>query len=224
MSKAPFINFLGDSITWGVGLTNPKEETYCHLFCQNIGARENNYGVSGTRIARQIHPDRGYDFTSFDLDFNLREPIMDKDVIFTFVYGGTNDYEHGDAPIGKETDDSVYTFWGAMKTLVASLKKDFGEDKLCFLLPSSRFEEGLPGKSMAKNADNSGPLETYRAIMRKCLDENGIYYIDLGRYFPIPEVNGPTEFTVDGLHLNKKGHERLAEILTKYWQMKFPMK
>lgn len=222
MNKAPYINFLGDSITWGVSLEHPQTETYCHLFCERIGARENNYGISGTRIARQSKPTRGYELLSFDLDFNLREPILDKGAIFTFVYGGTNDYEHGDAPIGSENDEGVDTFWGALKTLVASLKRDFGQEKLCFLLPSPRFREKFPGSNPAKDPNLAVPLEEYRAIMRKCLKENGIDHIDLSLYYPIPEKAGQTEFTSDGLHLNKKGHEKLAEILCQYWEKKFP--
>ena len=46
------IGFLGDSITAGAGASAP-EKTYAAVLCGKIGAEEINYGVGGTRIARQ---------------------------------------------------------------------------------------------------------------------------------------------------------------------------
>lgn len=44
------IGFLGDSITAGAGAHG---KTYAAVLCKKIGAKEINYGVGGTRIARQ---------------------------------------------------------------------------------------------------------------------------------------------------------------------------
>ena len=49
------INFLGDSITEGACAT-ASGMRYSSLACQMLGAEENNYGIGGTRIAKQKNP------------------------------------------------------------------------------------------------------------------------------------------------------------------------
>ena len=55
--KGKVINFLGDSITEGSGVTNLADCRYdnrlaamCHL------SAVNNYGIGGTRLAHQMYP------------------------------------------------------------------------------------------------------------------------------------------------------------------------
>ena len=49
-------NFLGDSITEFYGATSP-EFAYHQVIKRNCGlAKANNYGVGGTRLARQNNP------------------------------------------------------------------------------------------------------------------------------------------------------------------------
>ena len=46
------INFLGDSITEGAGASD-EAHRYTDVFARMYGAKANNYGVGGSRIARQ---------------------------------------------------------------------------------------------------------------------------------------------------------------------------
>ena len=62
------INFLGDSITAGAWLASPNDK-YTVLLSEKLGATENNYGISATRIARQTIPSANI---SFDQDFLSR--------------------------------------------------------------------------------------------------------------------------------------------------------
>ena len=94
------INFLGDSITFGYGLGNSCDR-FADLIAQRYGAISRNYGISGTRIARQTTPS---DDPSHDLDFPSRVAEMDPDADIVVVFGGTNDYGHGDAPLGTMAD------------------------------------------------------------------------------------------------------------------------
>ena len=57
------VNFLGDSITEGTGVTNVAENRYDNRLKRmyNLGAT-NNYGIGGTRLAHQEKPQ---DYTSF---------------------------------------------------------------------------------------------------------------------------------------------------------------
>ena len=59
--------FLGDSITEGVGASRP-ENNYVNVVAKMLGCVVENYGIGGTRIARQmsVSPD-----TRWDLDFRL---------------------------------------------------------------------------------------------------------------------------------------------------------
>ena len=55
----------------------------------------------------------------------LSERISDRDVDAVVVFGGTNDYGHGDAKFGNIDDECVNTYCGAINSLITKLKKDF---------------------------------------------------------------------------------------------------
>ena len=111
------INFLGDSITQGVGVS-ALEFVYPNLIKEKYGLEKaNNYGISGTRFAKQTKPS---DEPSFDLDFCSRVAEMDPDADAVVVFGGTNDFGHGDAPLGCPDDRTKDTFWGACHELMRS--------------------------------------------------------------------------------------------------------
>lgn len=114
------ILFLGDSITAGAGL-NTKEEMFTALVGKMTKAEVKNYGIGGTRIARNSQSSAD---SSFDEDFLKRAEKMDKKADLVFVFGGTNDYGHGDAPIGEISDETPYTFYGAMNLLIRYLEKN----------------------------------------------------------------------------------------------------
>ena len=99
------INFLGDSITQGVGASC--EQTIYHSVLKKEAdlAVTRNYGISGTRFALQkgttTRPKDDYvDINSFCERFEQ----MDDDADVVVVFGGTNDYGHGDAGIGNFSD------------------------------------------------------------------------------------------------------------------------
>ena len=71
------------------------------------------YGVSGTRIAVQKKEIN----EAWNENFIERAKRMDKNADIVCVFGGTNDYGHGDAPIGNIGDDNPATFYGALNTL-----------------------------------------------------------------------------------------------------------
>ena len=90
------INFLGDSITEGHG-TSGEACFFTTLIARETGAVCRNYGIGGTRIARQTIPSEK---PRHDLDFPGRVDEMDPDADIVVVFGGTNDFGHGDAPLG----------------------------------------------------------------------------------------------------------------------------
>ena len=195
------INFLGDSIT--EGLKWQKKEVYCHYLSKWLNIRINNQGYRATKIARQKE-----DFK----DFNYRLKDLDEKADFTFIFGGTNDYSLGDAELGDINSDSYYTFYGALKNLVKDLLKKFDKDRICFILPLSRYEED--------KVINHGNLPQYRNIIKEICDLNKIDYLDLCDELPIPDTDGKSQYFKDGLHPNKQGHKLIAKNIIKYLKKK----
>lgn len=117
--------FLGDSITEGVGASSGANK-YVNKVAEFCKAEVKNFGVSGTRIARQTTPS---EYILFDYDFQMRVEVMSKNVDKVFVFGGTNDYGHGDAKIGSENDDTPYTFYGGLNNLMKKLIGIYGKKK-----------------------------------------------------------------------------------------------
>ena len=204
------INFLGDSITQGA-CASCHDKFYTAIVSKAFGAKEENYGVSGTRIAEQKNKKEAWDYDRF---FD-RAVKMDFGADFTFVFGGTNDYGHGDAPLGDKTCFGGETFYGAMRELVDYFSKNFDKNRVCFILPIPRFNQDDLYGDGSKNQPIA-PLSTYIEIEKAVLNEYGIEFLDLADKFTIPTTNSPLGMYQDGLHPNDDGHEYLASLLIEY--------
>ncbi len=199
--------FLGDSITQGSGASTI-EKCYVEQVKEILGSEVINYGIGGTRIARQKAPSKEH---RHDIDFNLRTILLDKSVDMLFVFGGTNDFGHGDAPFGSVGDDSLFTFHGAVKSLFTTLINDFGKEKLVVILPLKR-----AGMLENKNAITNKGLEDYVNTIKYYVDLYGLKYIDLfNDGLPMPP-EGESEYFADGLHPNDKGHRFVAEKICEF--------
>ena len=198
-------NFLGDSITEGVGTTS-KDKTFHQLIAKKYDLAEaRNYGISGTRFARQIKPT--LDNPRFDLDFCGRVAEMDSDADLIVVFGGTNDFGHGDAPFGRFEDRTPDTFCGACHTLMSSLITKYPEATIVIMTPLHRISEDIP------SAGNSLPLSDYVNMIRKTAEFYSLLVMDLWANSGIqPRVDIIKEkYCPDGLHPNDAGHEKMAE-------------
>ena len=137
------IAFLGDSITEGVGTSSPEKIYHSVLKKEAELASALNYGVSGTRFARQINlagdEDRELDNNSFSIRFETMDDTADVVVVF----GGTNDYGHGDAPMGCFDDRTPYTFYGACHYLFSGLVKKYLGKPIVIMTPLHRIEETI---------------------------------------------------------------------------------
>ena len=190
------INFLGDSIT-EVYSASCVENVYNQVMKRKYGlAKANNYGVAGTRIARQTVPSEK---TIFDYTFEMRAEIMEKDVDAVVVFGGTNDFGHGDAKLGDIESDDIYTFCGALNSLITKLSKDFAGKEIVFMTPLHRTSENEPSQPEGK------VLSDYVDKMREIFKKRNIKYIDLFEINPFD--TGSDKYSPDGLHPNDLGHE-----------------
>lgn len=201
--KGAKINFLGDSITEGAGVTT--EERYTDLMASRFGVISRNYGLGGTRIARQTKPS---ECDWFDRDFIQRMEEMDPDADVVVVFGGTNDCGHGDAPYGEMADRTPDTFYGAMHVLCRKLAEKYPDALILFMTPMHRLhEEGYaPGRR---------DLRSYVQAMREVCEYYGMPVLDLYAAYGVnPEVPALMErFMPDGLHPNAAGHRMLTEQL-----------
>ncbi len=118
--KGKTVNFLGDSITEGVGVEDQTKRYDVRLSERWELKKANNYGISGTRFAHQHVP---YDPASFDLNFCGRSLYMDKEADLIIVFGATNDFGHGDAAFGSDGQTTPATYCGAVSRRPSGLRK-----------------------------------------------------------------------------------------------------
>lgn len=212
--KGKKILFLGDSITEGVGV-DCVEDTYWKQFEKMTGANCVGYGISGTRIAWQ--PDEvGAVEPYFDgplPHFASRVESMEKDADVIVVFGGTNDYGHGEASLGKFEDRDKNTFCGAMHLLCQRLINRYPEAQIVFMTPLPRYtasDENPYVNDIGKR--RVAFLKTYVDIIRRVAEFYSLPVLDLFRVSGIqPYIQAQKDlFVPDGLHPNKAGAKRIA--------------
>ena len=197
-------NFLGDSITYGHGVS-AADKVYHQIIAKNCGFTvARNYGISGTRIAKQIKPT--VDNPSFDQDFCGRFAQMDDDADLVVVFGGTNDFGHGDAPFGRFEDRTPDTFCGACHYLMKGLIEKYPDAVIVVMTPLHRITEDNP------SVGNGLPLYEYVKMIRRVAEFYSLPVMDLWANSGIqPRVDVIFEKCCpDGLHPNDAGHEKMA--------------
>ena len=206
--------FLGDSITEGVGTTevNGSHEGYRYtdLFAKNTGAEIYNFGISGTRIARQKTPSF---YPRHDLYFASRIKDMPEYADVVVVFGGTNDFGHGDAPIGDFNSRDEYTFYGALHNLILKLIEKFPTATIVFLTPLHRLTESF--KTDYIGIGNPPSLKNYVDVIKSVCEYYSIPVLDL---YAVSGMQPSVEiirniYMPDGLHPSDAGAERLARLI-----------
>ncbi|MBP3360866.1 MAG: SGNH/GDSL hydrolase family protein [Clostridia bacterium] len=206
--KGKKICFLGDSITRGTG-TSSEEKRYTDVFTAITEVSEmKNYGIGGTRIAKQqkIKPETiNYDINSFCERYGELDP--DADIVV--VFGGTNDYGHGDAPFGSFEDRTMDTYCGAIHYLMRSLIERYPTAVIVFMTPIHRANEWNP------SSGNGLPLKAYVDKIKEIAEYYSIPVLDLYSVSGIqPDIPVQKEaYCPDGLHPNDAGAEKIARLL-----------
>lgn len=209
------IVFLGDSITEGVGVLNSNNRFVDRIAAQT-GAICKNFGISGTRIARQTIPS---ETERNDKDFISRVGDLDEDADIVIVFGGTNDWGHGDAKFGTFESRDIYTFYGALHTLYTMLIEKYPESQIVVITPlhRSRPDELLPITDR-EHANKSLLLKDYINAIREVAEYYSIPVLDLfktsGIQPAIPIIK--EKYVPDGLHPNDEGHKILANKIIKF--------
>lgn len=201
------INFLGDSITEGHGCSS-EEKQFTSLVAAQTGAVTRCYGIGGTRIARQLKPS---EWPRHDLDFPSRVAEMDPDADLIVVFGGTNDFGHGDAPFGDFSDRTVDTFCGALHVLYTSLLEKYPEAAIMVMTPLHRATEAIPNM-------HGKVLKDYVDMIRRAAEYYSLPVLDLYAVSGIqPAVPVMKEkYMPDGLHPNDAGHVILTNKIVRF--------
>lgn len=208
--KGKKIAFLGDSITEGVGASKP-ENRFTDVFGRLSGATVYNHGISGTRIAPQ-RDNRG---EKWDEDFILRADEIERDADAVVIFGGTNDFGHGDAPMGELGDKTPDTFYGALYTLFGKLIACNPQAQFVVMTPLHRMSEdeiinerGLPRRKLVE----------YVSAIRAVAEYYSFPVLDLWASSGLqPHVDVIREKMMpDGLHPSDPGHARIAERLYNF--------
>lgn len=214
--KGKKVVFLGDSITQGVGVSSV-ENRYTDVFARATGAVVSNYGISGTRIAKQKVPYFATENAMYERDFLLRvdEDINDDDVSLIVVFGGTNDFGHGDASLGSFYERDEYTFYGAMHLLINKLAERFPEARIVFMTPLHRIGENDPCNHQGMP---HAPLKDYVNAIREVCEYYSVPVLDLYKdsgMQPAIEVY-KNHYMPDGLHPSDNGALRIASMLVEF--------
>lgn len=205
------INFLGDSITEGHG-ASCRENIYLNLLAKEHNFTARNYGISGSRIANQLNPGNPND--RMEQCFVKRIADMDPDADAIVVFGGTNDFGHGDAPLGCPSDRTVNTYYGACHMLCIGLIEKYPTAQIVIMTPLHRTNELNPRGDGGK-ANDVAPLSTYVDILKSVAQEYSIPVLDLfatSGMQPRMEVQR-IAYMPDGLHPSDPGHRRIADRL-----------
>lgn len=205
------VNFIGDSITYGSGATT-RENGFVSVFGRKTGCVARNYGIGGTRVSRQRKPSVHPEWDSCFLD---RVEKMDADADVVVVFGGTNDFGHGDAPLGTMSETDEYTFYGAYKSLMDRLIERFPAARIVLMTPTHRLSEA---KIMSEAGLRRDPLVKYVQAVREIGDYYSAPVLDLWACSGIQPLNPilKEKYTKDGLHPNDAGHERIADLLIAF--------
>lgn len=205
--------FLGDSITEGVGASSA-EYNFVNVFEKISGAQSFNYGIGGTRIASQKNPS----CPNENRYFYTRLSVMEKEADYVVVFGGTNDFGHGNAELGTYKDFTDDTFCGALRHLIESLYEKYPTARIVILTPLHR------------ESENSEINDRGFSVMAKFKDYiNSIRYLAAEYSVPVLDlynnsnIHTKTEkvkklFMPDGLHPSDAGHKRIAEMIYSFLQ------
>ena len=214
------INFLGDSITEGVGVSDRENCRYdkrLASMCELEAAY--NYGIGGTRIA---HHSRPSEVPRHDLCFCGRAYNMSRAADMVVVYGGVNDYLHGDAPFGAIGDTTPATYCGGVYFLMKLLREIYSDKPIIFMTPArcywgKKYDDTKPSIHPFK-LDDKKPLYDYVDVIVKTAGQFDIHVLNLYSKLGLDPHDEEcyAKYTTDGLHFNDAGHEILANCLKDF--------
>ena len=194
--------FIGDSITYGVGV-NDEDNLYYRRLEKALGFAEvTAYGVKGSCVSAAST--MGMQSSPLAKRVHIFKPA---DVMF--LYLGTNDFAC-DTPLGTMEDTMDLSFYGAWNYSIKYLKENHPETKLILMTPTPRVGVERNNQKLT--------MEDYAEAIRKVGAAHDIPVIDL--YAETVDqftLLTYTQYLPDKLHLNDAGHGVIAQIIESWW-------
>lgn len=209
--KNKTILFLGDSITEGHG-TTAEEKRFSNIVAKVLGANFINDGIGGSRYARQhnFNPEN-----RADKDFCMRAETHNEQVDCIVIFGGTNDYDHGDAPFGCFLDRTPMTFYGALHTVYSTLVSTYPGVPIVVITPLHRCNED---NGSVTRSYGYKPLKDYVNAIREVAEYYSLPVLDFfacsGLQPNVPAIK--EKFVPDGLHPNDAGHQIMSNMIINF--------
>lgn len=210
------IAFLGDSITFGHGLSD-QSRRFSTLVANRLCAEEINLGICGTLVARAgLSRADGSSFVDRFLQTEGADIVV--------VFGGTNDYFWSDTVIESEENEGEEYFKTALCRMCEAWRERFGETKLLFVTPythrgignflgGAHFTDRSEHDTTEKNF-NGHTLADYVDTIEAVGARYGVPVLNLHKW----DVFSHPLHTSDGCHPNEEGHKLLADVITAFVQ------
>lgn len=198
------IVFFGDSITYGVGVTT-HESRFGDIVANSLGFDEYlNMGVRGSTIAERVGENDS---------FLERASSIPNDADYVVVLGGVNDWIQN-VPIADFTAD--------IATMITNIETAAPNATIVLMTPYKVTRYGVV--SSTPNTEGA-VLGDYVDIMIAAANQDGdttpqISLIDLYSIIGFDASDNGVDmnkYTLDGLHTNIAGNERIANILLSYF-------
>ena len=204
-------DYWGDRHTWVTSMTE-KLKSYISATVVNsaVAATGLNHGHSNTgRYANKQY--------NYVIDL-LNDGTLETDADIIIIAIGTNDWSYHMEDVGQLGDTSLSTVYGCLKSIIEKVCTD--TNALLFLCtPCPRY--GAGDKERAVNQygvpiNTEGvTLDEFSEAFRVSANFYGIPCIDLNHILGWNKMN-VDNYTVDGLHPNNLGDDRIASIVTDY--------
>jgi lysophospholipase L1-like esterase len=133
-----------------------------------------------------------------------------------FVVGyGVNDYHAGIPLMNPEDPYDPYTFSGAIRQSIKSLQTSYPKTRILLLTPTYRWitEANETGESLNTGYGN---LTDYITVEKEIAQEMKVELLDHYDLYPHETYGDWGLYTLDGLHPNQAGRERIAQSIADY--------
>ncbi|MBQ0111407.1 MAG: SGNH/GDSL hydrolase family protein, partial [Oscillospiraceae bacterium] len=154
----------------------------------------------------------------YDHPFVTRVDELEEDSDLIIIFGGTNDFGHGDAPLGDMSSRSNKTFYGALHNLYRAVINRFHDKKIIVLTPTHRRNEENICAEANQRPFPTAPLKGYVDIIKEVAQYYSLPVLDLFSVSGMqPDVDIIREkYMPDGLRPSDLGHEGLADLIAAF--------
>ena len=196
MRQYQHLTVLGDSIT-------DQRNHYAHQwYYQWLAAwlaipKTTNLGISGSTVAQPYDP------------MVNRWQLIPTDTDLLLIYAGINDFGR-DVPLGQLGDQTTVTFYGALQQMLGQISKHYPQATVYFISHVQIGTDFFP----AINQSGYRQIDYENAIVQ-VTELLGIVHISLFNEETLSFANAQQAaiLSLDSLHPNDAGHEKIAQFL-----------